>query len=72
MRNLARHLFWLFLLQGVVLVALGILVLIYPAILFGLVAGTFVWNGAMMIAIAWRVRSARGSHEVREFIEAVT
>lgn len=69
MRNLAKHLFWLLLLQGVSLIALGILVLMYPAVLFGLVAATFVWNGVMSMVIAWRVQRARGVREVRELIE---
>ncbi len=71
MRNLAKHMFWILLVQALVLVGLGLLVLAYPAILFVLVAATLIWNGAMMLVIAWRIRAARGTHEVRDLIEAV-
>jgi uncharacterized membrane protein HdeD (DUF308 family) len=69
MKNLAKHLSWLLLLQGVSLLLLGILVLVYPAVLFALVAATFIWNGIMSLIIAWRVQRARGVREVRELIE---
>jgi uncharacterized membrane protein HdeD (DUF308 family) len=69
MKNLAKHLSWLLFLQSASLLILGLAVLLYPAILFALVAATFIWNGIMSGVMAWRVRRARGVREVRELIE---
>ena len=55
-RSIADNLFWIMLLQGVIFLLLGILVIMYPAVLFALAAASFIWAGVTVIVMAWRVR----------------
>lgn len=50
-----QHLYVSLLLQGVVFLTLAILILIYPEILFALVAATFVLVGASLLVVSWKV-----------------
>ena len=59
-RSLTNYLFWTLILQGVSFIVLGILIVLYPAILFVLVAAAFIWMGFTTILLAWRVRSFWG------------
>ncbi len=52
----SNALFWIFLLQGISFVLLGILVLLYPEILFVLMSALFVWIGLTTFLMAWRIR----------------
>ena len=55
-RDTGSYLFWLLLLQGLSFVLLGILVILYPAVLFVIVATTFLWIGFTTVLLAWRIR----------------
>jgi hypothetical protein len=55
---------WLFLLEGLWLIGLGVLIVIVPSLLVALVASVFVVLGAMMLMTAWRLRSLRGRYEM--------
>jgi uncharacterized membrane protein HdeD (DUF308 family) len=59
LKEIANTLSWLFILQGISYIALGILVIIYPATLFAIVAATFIWTGLTTLMLAWRVRQSR-------------
>jgi uncharacterized membrane protein HdeD (DUF308 family) len=55
---------WLFLLEGLLLIGLGILVALMPTLLVGLVAAVFIVLGAMMLVTAFRVRRLRRRYEI--------
>ncbi|HSW81331.1 MAG TPA: hypothetical protein VLG40_02955 [Candidatus Saccharimonas sp.] len=42
-------------LQGLIFIGLAILIIVYPATLYALVAVTFVLIGVIMLSIAWKV-----------------
>ena len=54
-----RDVSWLYLIQGVVLVLLGVLILIFPDLLAILVAAFLVIGGLLTMATGWRMRRAR-------------
>jgi uncharacterized membrane protein HdeD (DUF308 family) len=55
---------WLFLLEGLWLIGLGVLIVMMPSLLVALVASVFVVLGVMMLVTAWRLRSLRGRYEI--------
>ena len=55
---------WLFLLEGLCLIAFGILVAVMPTILVALVSAVFIVLGAMMLVTAFRVRRVRRRYEI--------
>jgi uncharacterized membrane protein HdeD (DUF308 family) len=55
---------WLFLLEGLLLIGLGILVALMPTLLVALVAAVFIVLGAMMLVTAFRVRRLRRRYEI--------
>lgn len=60
-------LFWMFLLQGASFLVLGVLIILYPEVLFALAAALCVWIGLTTLLIAWRVRKFR--RELKEFYQ---
>lgn len=60
-----------FMLQGVLLLALGALVLIVPQLLAVMVATTFFFLGALFVVLALKTRSCRQHYRIwrREFWE---
>lgn len=50
-----RHVYVSLALQGLVFIALAILILIYPATLYVLVALTFVLVGVILLAVSWKI-----------------
>ncbi|HWQ14370.1 MAG TPA: hypothetical protein VNL77_16340 [Roseiflexaceae bacterium] len=52
-------LWWMYLLQGLLLIAWGIAILIWPELLTALVAALFVIAGIVVLAIGWRVWQLR-------------
>lgn len=54
--ELYNYVFWLFIIQGISLILLGIVILIYPEILFLLVATAFIWAGITVLITARRIR----------------
>ena len=48
-------LWWLYLLQGLLLITWGIAILIWPELLTALVAALFVVAGIAVLAMGWRV-----------------
>ncbi len=55
-QDLANYAFWILLLQAAAFIILGILVIVYPATLFFLVAVNFLWAGVSALLLALRVR----------------
>jgi uncharacterized membrane protein HdeD (DUF308 family) len=55
---------WLCLLEGLLLIGLGILVALMPTLLVALVAAVFIVLGAMMLVTAFRVRRLRRRYEI--------
>jgi uncharacterized membrane protein HdeD (DUF308 family) len=58
MDNFAHELssvWWMYLLQGLSLIALGVLVFINPDILTALAAAFFIWVGLVLLMLAFRV-----------------
>ena len=49
---------WLLLIQGLVLIGLGVLVLVEPSLLVGLAAAVFIGAGLMAVLFAVRLRRA--------------
>lgn len=56
-RDTVRHFYITLYLQGIVFIALAVLILIYPAVLFALVAATFIVIGASLLVGGWKVYS---------------
>jgi hypothetical protein len=56
-RNMTNYVFWLLLLQAISFILLGVLVLLYPALLFFLAAVQFLWMGFTTLLLAMRVRT---------------
>jgi hypothetical protein len=48
---------WVLFLPGAASILFGILILMLPEILVALVAGAFIFVGATLLSIAWRVRN---------------
>lgn len=56
LKDVTNNLFWLFMLQGVSFIALGILVYHYPAIILGLVVAGFIWTGLSALVTGWKIK----------------
>lgn len=56
-RENVRQVYSTLALMGVVLIGLGVLVVLYPPVLFALVSIAFVFTGASMLYCAWKVYS---------------
>lgn len=54
---------WLYLLEGVSLIALGLLIMLMPALLVGLISGFLLFVGVLSVALAFRVRRLRKRYE---------
>jgi hypothetical protein len=52
-----RHFYITLVLQGVVFIALAVLILVYPAVLFALVATTFIIIGFSLLIGAYKVHA---------------
>ncbi len=50
---------WMYLLMGVNFILLAILIMMYPELLAYLVAGFLLFNGIILIALAFRYRSLK-------------
>lgn len=50
-----RHFYITLALQGVIFITLAVLILVYPAVLFALVATTFVLIGASLLVGSYKV-----------------
>ncbi len=57
-REAVNHFFWTLVLQGLVFVALAILIIMYPALLFALVSATFLVIGLSLLVLAGKIRTA--------------
>jgi uncharacterized membrane protein HdeD (DUF308 family) len=55
---------WLFLLEGLWLIGLGVLVALMPSLLVALVSAVFVVLGVMKLVTALRVRGLRRQYEI--------
>lgn len=55
-KNVTTDLFWLFLLQGLSFIGMGILIFYYPQIIVGLVIGGFLWLGLTTIVTGWKIK----------------
>jgi hypothetical protein len=58
-KEITNSFFWIVGLQGLSLIVLGALIIIYPAVLFLIVAAAFIWTGLTTLMLAWRVRQSR-------------
>jgi uncharacterized membrane protein HdeD (DUF308 family) len=47
---------WMFCLLGLNFIALGLLILLFPQLLAYLVAGFLLFNGIVLLAVAWKFR----------------
>ncbi|HKX72530.1 MAG TPA: hypothetical protein VJM32_00775 [Candidatus Saccharimonadales bacterium] len=56
-RNTVRHIYYTLTLQGIVFIALAVLIIVYPAVLFALVAATFVLIGLSLLYAAYKIYS---------------
>jgi hypothetical protein len=54
---------WLYLLEGISLILLGVLILLMPQLLVGLAAGFLFLVGVLSVALALRVRRLRKRYE---------
>ncbi|MHB0875924.1 MAG: DUF3096 domain-containing protein [Anaerolineae bacterium] len=54
-----RDVSWLYIVQGIALVILGVLILIFPELLSILVAAFLLVGGGLTVATGWRMRRAR-------------
>jgi len=52
-------LWWMYLLQGLLLIAWGIAILIWPELLTALISALFVTAGIMVLAVGWRAWSLK-------------
>jgi uncharacterized membrane protein HdeD (DUF308 family) len=55
---------WLFLLEGLWLIGLGVLIAIMPSLLVALVSAVFIVLGVMTLVTAVRVRGLRRQYEI--------
>ncbi len=55
---------WLFLLEGLWLIGLGVLIAVMPSLLVALVSAVFVVLGIMTLVTAVRVRGLRRQYEI--------
>lgn len=53
-----------FMLQGLLLILLGVLVMIMPQLLVAMVAATFIMLGVIFLAIAFKTRKLRNNYRV--------
>ncbi len=65
-------LWWLYLLQGIGLVLLGIAVVIFPELLAILAASFFIAVGIVLLMLAWRIRRVKRGYEMfkQQLVEA--
>ncbi len=56
-------LWWLYLIQGIALILLGVLVIIWPELLAILAAAFFIAIGVVLLSLGWRVRQVKRSYE---------
>jgi hypothetical protein len=56
-RDTVRHLYYTLTLQGIVFILLAVLIIVYPAVLFALVAATFVLVGLSLLYAAYKIYS---------------
>jgi ABC-type bacteriocin/lantibiotic exporter with double-glycine peptidase domain len=56
-RDTVRHFYMTLALQGVMFIALAVLILVYPPALFVLVTITFVLIGLSLLAASWKIYS---------------
>jgi uncharacterized membrane protein HdeD (DUF308 family) len=54
---------WLYLLEGIALILLGILIILMPEILVGLFSGFLLFIGIICLAVAFRIRRLRKQYE---------
>lgn len=52
-----------FLVQGIVLLSLGLLILIWPALLVAMVAAAFLLSGVLFIVTAVKIRALRKNYQ---------
>ncbi|WP_286756951.1 hypothetical protein [Roseivirga sp. UBA838] len=50
---------WMYLLMGINFILLAVLIMLYPELLAYLVAGFLLFNGLLMVILAFRYRSLR-------------
>lgn len=50
---------WMYLLMGINYILLAVLIMLYPELLAYLVAGFLLFNGLLMVILAFRYRSLR-------------
>jgi len=50
---------WMYLLMGINFILLSVLIMLYPELLAYLVAGFLLFNGLLMVILAFRYRSLR-------------
>jgi|GEM_PF-4281971 len=55
MRSTVQNIYISLTLQGLIFIALAVLIIVYPATLYALVAVTFVLIGAIMLSLAYKV-----------------
>jgi hypothetical protein len=56
LKDISNSLFWLFGLQGVTFIAMGVLIYHYPAIIVGLVIGGFIWMGLSALITGIKIK----------------
>ena len=61
--NALTSTWWMYFLQGVTLVLLGVLIFIEPALIAYLVAAVFVLVGLFFLALAWRTRTLKRDYQ---------
>lgn len=52
-----QNLYISFILQGLIFIGLAVLIIVYPATLYALVAVTFVLIGVILLSMAWKIYS---------------
>ncbi len=57
-------LWWLYLAQGIALIALGVAVIVWPELLAILAAAFFIAIGMVLLALGWRVRQVKRRYEL--------
>ncbi len=67
LRSATKALFWMFLLQGISFILLGVLIILYPEVLFALMSFLFVWIGLSIVTVAWKIR--KFNKEFSHFVE---
>ncbi|MGH7196455.1 MAG: hypothetical protein ACREGJ_01655 [Candidatus Saccharimonadales bacterium] len=59
-KDTVNHLFWTLVLQGTAFIVLAVLIVLYPALLFAIVAASFFILGILLLAFALKVRAFWG------------